>query len=419
MTTTNVNKSWQSDCLVQQQAASILHGYAAWQKKQKAALSQFEKVGFPHRKMEQWKYTNLTSLVQNEFKLSSVPEKFTALKSENDFIAANFVDGVWQQLNANLAPGIIITSIKSMLDKEIDLDFPEQCQTMFTQLNLALMTDGLFVFIPKNVVLAKPIHLRYHNVQAGVMHHPRHIIVAEDNAEFSLVEEYVGDANYFNNVVVKISLGNNAKLNYTKLQRESTTAFHIANTLVELGSDAVFNSYHIGIGAKIARDDVNLSLAKQGASCALYGLYSPRGSQLIDYHTRINHQVGNTHSKQIYKGLVDDKARAVFNGKVVVEPNAQKITAHQNNANLLLSPNAEVNTKPELEIYADDVKCSHGATVGQLDEKSLFYLRSRGIPLDIARAMLTTAFAEEIFNEIQPAPVLHYVNQQLQGKVYV
>ena len=413
MTRADSNKYWDLANLKKWQKQSLLHSNFTWRTQQDQALEDFIEQGFPTRKIENWKYTNLTALAESEFKLSS-PVSFSPAEQASDFYRVQFYNGQFCGVShvADLPHGVIIADLKSVIDKVENFELPEIYKTVFSELNLATMSDGVFIFIPEGVELKKPIHLVY-ETDADYMNSPRHIIHLATHARASFFCEYWGSANYFNNIVERIHLESRAHLNYCKLQHEALNSFHISNMVAELQHDAHLRCCHFGIGAQISRDDINIDLQGRGAQCELYGLYMPDEQRLIDFHTRIDHVAPHSQSSQLYKTIVADKARAVFNGKVVVAQDAQKISAKQKNANLLLSKNAEVDSKPELEIYADDVQCTHGATIGQLDATALFYLQSRGIDKITAKKMLTEAFAKEIFDLIDNAQIEKYLDEIL------
>ena len=241
----------------------------------------------------------------------------------------------------------------------------------------------------------------------------------EANTEATLIENYIGldDANYFTNTVTEVSLADGANLQHYKVQQESLNSTHIGNLNVMQQKDSRLISHSISLGGSLVRNDIHSQLAAEGASVVLNGLYMTKGKQHIDNHTRVDHLKPNTHSEENYRGVMNDNSRAVFNGKVIVHPQAQKIEAHQHNANLLLSDNAEIDTKPELEIYADDVKCSHGATVGQLDQDMLFYLRTRAIDEETAKSLLTFAFVEEVISKITLAPLRERLEHLVVGQL--
>lgn len=406
-----MNRHWELASLKQWQKQSLLHSNSSWRTRQDQALEDFIEQGFPTRKVENWKYTNLMALSEAEFTLKS-ETSFLPVDLSSDFYQVKFYNGKFFGVSSiiDLPHGVIIADLKSVLDRVKEFELPEIYKTVFSELNLATMTDGVFVFIPEAVELKKPIHVVYENLSAQ-MNSPRHIIHLAAHARATILFEYRGSENsaYFNNVVEQIFLEPRAYLNYYKWQNENQNSFHISNMVAELKQDAHLRCCHFGRGARIARDDINIDLQARAAQVELYGLYTPDQQRLIDFHTRIDHVAPHSQSSQLYKTIVADKARAVFNGKVVVAQDAQKISAKQKNANLLLSKNAEVDAKPELEIYADDVQCTHGATIGQLDETALFYLQSRGIDKLSAKKMLTDAFAKEIFDLIDNNAVAEYL----------
>jgi Fe-S cluster assembly protein SufD len=263
-----------------------------------------------------------------------------------------------------------------------------------------------------------PVHLVYLTTAsaAGTVSHPRNLVVIERNARAALVESYVTVApgtRYWTNPVTEIRTGPNSWVEHTRIQRESEAAYHVATTAVEVSRDSHYRSFSMAMGAALARHNLDVRLADQYSEALLYGLYLTRGSQLVDTHTTIYHDHPNCHSWEVYKGILDGRSRAVFNGKVKVRPEAQKTDAKQTNRNLVLSDSAKVDTKPQLEIFADDVKCTHGATVGRLQELPLFYARSRGISAKEAQRLLTYAFAAEVIEEVALGPV----REELEGLV--
>ena len=279
----------------------------------------------------------------------------------------------------------------------------------FVALNTAFIRDGAVVIIPEGAVVEEPIHLLFFSTTAGepTVSHPRVLIVAGRNSRATVIESYLGPAGhiYFTNAVTEVVLAENARLDHYKVQHESDEAFHIATMQVRLERDSNFSSHAITLGAALGRNEVNAYLNATGCECTLNGLYLAAGQQVVDNHTRIDHAQPHCASHELYKGILDDEARGVFNGKIYVHQDAQKTDAKQTNKTLLLSQDAVINTKPQLEIFADDVKCTHGATIGQLDDESLFYLRSRGIGVEEARAILTFAFANDIIRRIAVAPL--------------
>src|SRR6185295_1756078 len=281
----------------------------------------------------------------------------------------------------------------------------------FTALNTAFIDRGAFIYIPKGVTVEVPIHLLFVAQSEKTANFPRVLIVAEENSSATILENYVSveEARYLTSPVVEVVLAEGARLEHYKVQRESIEAFHVATTAVGLGRNSSYDTTTITFGAKLSRHDIVVTMDHEGAECWVDGLYLVTGDQHADTHSVIDHRQPNCTSHQLYKGILDGKSRAVFNGKVFVRHNAQKTDAMQTNKNLLLSNDARVDTKPQLEILADDVKCAHGAAVGQIDEEELFYLETRGIHPDLGRNLLTYGFAEEVIAKIK----LDSIRQQL------
>jgi Fe-S cluster assembly protein SufD len=273
----------------------------------------------------------------------------------------------------------------------------------FTALNTAFVSSGAFVYIPKGVTVNTPLHLLFISDGAQLASFPRVLVVAEENSSATVIETHVStqDVQYFTNAVVEVVLKDGARIEHYKVQRESVEAFHVATTVADLGSNASYDATTITFGAALSRHDINVTLDHEGAECRVDGLYLVTTGQHADTHSVIDHRKPHCTSHQLYKGILDGKSRAVFNGKIFVRHDAQKTDAMQTNKNLLLSNEARVDTKPQLEILADDVKCAHGAAVGQIDEDELFYLETRGIHHDLARNLLTYGFAEEVIGKIK------------------
>ncbi len=263
--------------------------------------------------------------------------------------------------------------------------------------------------MPANAVIEKPVNLLYLSGlnDQPFASHPRNLIILSENSQATIIESYIGldDSDYFTNTVTEVCMKQNAHLQHYKIQQESMQGYHVGNLNIAQAQDSNVESHSISLGGALVRNDIHSCLEATGAEIMMNGLYMATGRQHVDNHTRVDHLKPNTRSHEIYRGVLNDHARGVFNGKVVVHKDAQKTDAVQSNANLLLSDNAEVDTKPELEIYADDVKCAHGATVGQLDQDMLFYLRSRSIDETTAKSLLTYAFAGEVIRKIKLDPV--------------
>ena len=291
----------------------------------------------------------------------------------------------------------------------------------FTALNTAFMEDGAFIEIARDRVIDRPVHVVFYSTggAAPAVSHPRLLVVAGEHSEASVVETYVGAAGqtYFTNTVSEFFVGHRAILNHYRVQRESLSAYHVGTQVVRTGRESVCLSHNFVLGAAIARNDVAAILGGQGGDTTLNGLYLAGGTQLVDTHTTIDHALPHNGSHELYKGILGGKGRGVFNGKIIVRQDAQKTDAKQTNKALLLSDGAQIDTKPQLEIFADDVKCTHGATVGQLDPEMLFYLQARGIDLEDARALLIRGFAGDVVNRVKFAPLRERLDEIVQMRV--
>jgi len=272
-------------------------------------------------------------------------------------------------------------------------------------LNTAFLNAGVVLHVPKGVVIEEPVHVIHVATESaeGVAMHSRLLVVAEAHAQLAIVESYTATsgASYFTNAVAEIEVGDGARVDHYKVQRESSSAYHVGTVQVRQGRDSVYHSFSFANGAALSRTNVYTKLAGEGSEAKLNGLYMIDGSQHADHQTFVEHLVPNCASRELYKGILDGSSHGVFNGKVYVDPIAQKTDGKQTNKALLLSEHARVDSKPQLEIFADDVKCTHGATVGKLDDASMFYLKSRGIGADNARSLLTYAFAAEVLELIE------------------
>lgn len=389
-------------------------------------LNAFLARGFPTRHEEEWKYTNTRLLEQTVFTLPAAPT--TAIPTvglELNKPKLVFVDGFFvaalSEINT-LPKTIGLTNLNAALKQPNDKlkhYLHDTLSNRFTQLNTALMLDGLWLDIPSNIELLEPLQLIFINTGTDNIICPRNIISVGTNSRITILEEHVAlqPIRYFKNNVTQLYLADHAQVEYYKLQIESAQAFHLATTYVSQGHNSKFTSYNFSFGSQLARDDLQIELLGQGAECELNGLYVTNAQQHVDQHTRIEHKVANCTSNECYKGILTDQSSGVFNGKVIVQPQAQQTVAKQTNQNLLLTKTAEINTKPELEIYANDVKCSHGATIGQLDNQALFYLRSRGIDEQAASTLLTAAFANEIINKIKISEIANYITAVMTAKL--
>ncbi len=399
------------------------------------AFKVFTGKGFPTLRDEEWKYTNLAELVREEFKTSEsrevdaekIGELFSKTEEKNRVV---FVNGIFNAELTNLSAlpenAQVLSLNKAMGDEKFGAivkgnlgKFVGAETNGFTALNTAFLNEGVFIFVPKNSKIETPIHLAF-IADGETASFPRVLLVAERGSEATLIESYLrrGETKYFTDSVVEIVLEDDAKLKHLRVQRESHAAFHVGTTAVSLNRASFYDSTNITLGAKLSRHDINVKFNAEGAECFVDGLYLVSEAQHTDTHSVIDHRVPNCVSHQNYKGIVDEKARAVFNGKVFVRENASGTNAVQSNKNLLLSNDARVDTKPQLEIFNDDVKCAHGATVGQLDEEELFYLLSRGLNESLARNLLTYGFAEEIINKIEIESIKKQLDEAVLNRLH-
>ena len=342
------------------------------------SLNSFQQSGFPQKKLEDWRYTDLSALNSKSFSLapSTAPDLSAYRLPDASFQpCVNGGNGVLSALTGNDA---------------------------ISQLNAAFARDGLVVHLQARQRPAQAFHLlTFCQSPLPVMAHLRHRIRLEAETEAVVILQHAGRGEYFTTQVTEIELGANSQLTLYRLQDESPASYHLAQTHATLARNSRLKVVTVDLGGSLSRHDLNVSLNEPGAEAYLHGLYAPAGRAHVDNHTRIDHRAEHCTSREYFRGLAFDQSRAVFNGKIVVHADAQKTDSEQRVANLLLSKSAEINAKPELEIYADDVKCAHGATFGQLDEDAIFYLRSRGLDQESARALLTYAFAQEVLDKIE------------------
>ena len=398
---------------------------------QRAAHSRFAELGFPGRNDEEWRFTDVRPIAEIPFRTASgasaTAETIAALTFEG-VAQIVFVDGRYMPELSNIGslPGgaRVLPLSEAMRGSAGALEphlgrYAAFEHEPFVALNTALFSEGAFVHIPRGIVVEEPIHILYVASENHGATYPRTLIVAEENSQATLVESYGGaeGAIYFTNAVTEVALAESALVDHYKLQRESDSAFHISHMNVRLKRKSNFSSHSITFGGAITRNDVVALLGDEHIECTLNGLYLGDGRRVVDNHTTIDHAMPNCNSHEIYKGILDGKSRGIFNGKIFVREDAQKTDAKQTNRTLLLSEDAQINTKPQLEIFADDVKCTHGATVGQLNENQLFYLRTRGIPVEDARALLVYAFASDIVSRIKVEPVREALDQQLLARL--
>ncbi len=380
------------------------------------ALEKFSARGFPSLREEEWRYTNVSAI---EKKLFSPSMSIASSHIDTDWLKSYQLEDAWSVVlvdghfsgELSVLEGLPeAVSVMSMADALVKQ--PEALERYINQavnynehgfiaFNTAWFTDGLFVHIPAKQVLEKPVQVLHLITQADVLATTRNIIVADEMAEAEIIETFAGlDNAYLTAAVTEVFIGVNAGVTFYKMQCEPEKAYHFGGAYIKQSRDARFSHHNFAFGGLLARSDVHADL-DHASECELNGLYLGIKRQHIDNHTRINHLKPHAISRELYKGVLDDRARGVFQGRVIVAVDAQKTDSQMNNRNLLLSNDAEADTKPQLEIYADDVKCGHGVTVGQLDEKSIFYLQSRCVDEETARNMLTFAFANEMVDKVK------------------
>lgn len=385
----------------------------------KSAFERFSTLGFPATRDEDWRFTNVAPIARTQFEYAPAatadPQSLTPFTGGIRLI---FVNGRFQApastLPEGLAAGILADDVNEHLARYATFQ-----TNAFVALNTAFLGDAASVRIGRDAVIDEPIQLIYITVPGAgpVASHPRTLIVVEGNAKCTLVETYVGTGAYFTNAVTEIVAEAGASVDHYKIQQESLSAFHVATLQTELGRGAVYSTTSISLGGSLVRNNSNVRLA-EGSDATLNGLYLARGTQHVDNQLTVDHAKPNASSQELYKGILDDRATAAFNGRILVRRDAQKTHAKQTNKNLILSDDAVVNTKPELQILADDVRCTHGATIGQLDPEAAFYLQSRGIGIAEARRILTYAFAQDVVDRIKVPELRNSLEQIIFGRLY-
>lgn len=384
------------------------------------ALARFRELGFPTTRQESWKYTALRSLAGlTPAAATEAPslDRAPALLADTPAHRLVFVNGLFRtELSdlGDLPQGAFIASLTEALDDETLISEDED--GAFALLNQALFQDGALIALDRGVVLDQPIILTFVSIDEaeGRSSHPRLAIRLGENSQATVIEHHLGygEALGLSNLVSSVDLAAGAKLDHVVLQTEQAQVQHIATRRVTVGRDATYDSFGVTLGAGLSRNEIEVSLEGTGASCALDGTYLLAGTQHGDLTSTIHHRAEHTTSRETVKGALAGKARGVFQGKIVVEPGAQKTDGRMMNKTLLLSDKAEIDSKPELEIFADDVQCAHGATAGELDADALFYLRARGIPEEQARALLVEAFLADVI-ELCPVEALR---EELRGR---
>lgn len=411
----------------------------AWVRKfRQQAFARFAEMNFPSMKDEEWKYTSVAPIVKLPFRFAAeYPFDVLSKKEiEGHFFGQPgwprlvFVNGIYsKELSSvsGLPKGVLIKNLEEALKENPELVEPHlgkyvsPADSIFAALGTAFLQDGAFVYLPTGAALEKAVHLLFVSMaeKEVTVAHPRILVVAEAGSRGTVIENYLGKSSqpYFSNVVTEFFVGEGASIEHYKLQRENEHGFHIATTEVYQKAKSRYSGFTLDAGAQLGRNTHRVVLDGEDAECHLNGLYIASGKQHIDNHTAIDHRRPNGKSFEVYKGIVDGRARAVYNGKVFVRQAAQKTDSKQTNKNLILSDLAMVDTKPQLEIFADDVKCTHGATVGQLDEIAIFYLTARGISRKNAARLLTFGFANDVINRVKLEPVRAELEAELLARI--
>jgi Fe-S cluster assembly protein SufD len=400
------------------------------------ALERFDKLGFPTIRHEEWKYSNVKNLVNQAFEFNAVTN-FSA-KDLEEMPIPNLEGNILYFIN-----GIYNTELSTIVSPESELQiltFAEAAKTQpelveqyfnkysdyqdnaFTALNTAFAQNGVFVHVPDNKVVAQPIILRFISDARtlNVASQPRNLIVVGKRSEVQIAEAYrsFGENASFTNAVTEFVVGEEANVHYYKVQNESDKSYHIGTTSVLQAGKSVFTANTVTANGGFVRNNLNIKIDGEYAEANMFGLYIPNGKQHIDNHTAVDHAKPNSNSNELYKGILKGKSTGVFNGKIFVRQDAQKTNAFQSCKNVLLSEDASMNTKPQLEIWADDVKCSHGTTTGQLNVDALFYMQARGISKDSARALLTLAFAQDVIDKFEIVAIKEYLQTLIEEKIY-
>jgi len=415
-----------------------LNGHAdqPFHRLRREAIAHFSRLDFPNTRMEEWKYTNLQPLLDRRFRLfdadheakpAAIEKLFLGKKNDNRLV---FVNGKFSEKFSNLRtthPGIILTNLETALHDHSQLvndNLAKYCdhrQNAFTALNTAFAREGIFLQVAPNVVVGEPINILhiFDPQSEPYQAHPRHVLVIEKNSQIKIVESHhsLSDGPVFNNSVTEIILKEGSRLDLIKVQDVNLHSIGIHHTQIHQEKQSILNSYSIDLGGALVRNNLTVSLNGENCESNLFGFYLASGNQVIDNHTRIEHLKPNCNSNELYKGILSGKSRGVFSGTIYVARAAQKTNAFQSNKNLLLSPEADVNSKPQLKIFADDVKCTHGATIGQLDDEAIFYLQQRGISPTEAQNLLRLAFAGEVLDKMSIDNVRTHVQELINKRL--
>jgi Fe-S cluster assembly protein SufD len=417
------------EAFLQLQKQSPVHRQESWLRGvREGAFTTFCQLGFPTVHDEDWRFTNVAPIAQSTFHR---PEHECNGVTEDD-VAAYRLEGLAAQLvfvNGRYVPGLsrlpvghkglqVCSLAEAMLKEREKVEphlarYADYNKEAFTALNTAFFEDGAFVFIPRGLALQEPIYLLYLNAGSATpwMAHPRNLIVAGENSQATILEDYVslGAGVSFSNVVTEVAAGEQAVLHHYRTERESTDVFHVSTLRIQQGRSATVNSHSVLAGGALVRNNIHPVLAGEGGNCLINCLFVSNGRQHLDNYMKVEHRSAHCTSHQFYNGILDGESRGVFHGRILVCKGAQQTDSKQTNRNLLLSDTVQMDTKPQLEIFADDVKCTHSATIGQIDEGALFYLRSRGLDEASAKGLLLFAFASECLERMNPGLIRKYL----------
>ena len=417
----NMNKASATSHFLEQfnRLSAYLPGQSPWIKNiRQEAISVFQQLGFPTRHHEAWKYTNVTPISQTQF---TIPQTFSTNQCEiPDLDAFTLFLSQGNMLQSDLPTCVQCIPLTDALN-QIQQIKPYLNQTInpylnaFSALNTAFLAQGYFLVIPDNVVIEKPIHVIFYNHTDQSMIHLRNILVVGKNSQVNIIEHYIGSAQhqYLTNSITECYLADKSKVTYAKLQQESASSYHIHHLTLKQSPSSQFTSHAYTFGGRLAWNDIRIALEER-AHCRLFGLFLQRGKQHSDHQINVTHQKSYGQSHEYYKGILAEHSSGVFNSNLFIAKDAQKNVSQQMNKNLLLSPHARMNTKPQLKVHADDVQCTHGATVGQLDPDTLFYLHSRGLKQHQAQSLLLNGFAQDLIKSIPFAKLQAYLLSLIQ-----
>jgi len=417
---------------------ALLNGHAVGpvQAMRRNAIARFSSAGFPTMRDEEWRFTNPGPVANFTFHMEEPPsltEEQLGLLGLNDpgthrIVVVNGRIAAEHSSVGTLPQGATVTGLAAALASdpagvaELLAGYPEYQTDQFVDLNTAFFTDGLFLRLANDVVLDAPVHVLYVSSsegEEGSSNHPRSLVVLGRNAQATVIEEYVGlgSGRRFTNPMTEIVLAEGAHLNHIRVQNEGEHGVHVGSLLARQDRSSTLKQFTVSFGGPLVRNNTCSILNGEGAHATMDGVALARGTETVDNHTTLDHAVANCTSHELYKSILSERGHAVFSGRIIVRQDAQKTDSKQSNRTLLLSDEATIDAKPQLEIFADDVKCTHGATIGQLDDEQMFYLRSRGIPVDEARAILTYAFAEELIEQVQLPALREHLERLLEARL--